>query len=184
MWATDGTGRDIVRATMSLAGFSFLLCCLGFDDESTRAQRRKVNKLAPIADIFEKFLTNSKDCYIPGEFLTVIEMLLPFRGSCQFRMFMPNKPAKYGIKIPILTDCKTHYMLNAEVYTGKALAMERKNPKDMKLSYPTEVVLRLVEPFKNTARNITGNNWYSSLELVRELRKHNMTYIRCNSKKK
>lgn len=50
-------------------------------------------------------------------------MLVPFRGCCSLRMYLPNKPAKYRLKIQVLTDCH-HYMLNAEVYTRKL--MQRK----------------------------------------------------------
>lgn len=126
LWATDGTGRDLFRATMPLARFSFLLCCIRFDDETTRADRRKENKLAPISEMFDKFVTNSKQNYTPGDIMTVDEMLVPFRGRCGFRMFIPNKPAKYGIKVQILADSQTHDMLNAEIYTGK-YPTEKKN---------------------------------------------------------
>lgn len=60
LWATDGTGRDIFRCTMSLARFSVLLCCLRFDDEATRRERVKENRLAAISDIFDQFVDNSK----------------------------------------------------------------------------------------------------------------------------
>jgi len=32
---------------------------------------------------------------------------------------MPNKPSKYGIKIWIMCDCVTKYMMNVKVYMGK-----------------------------------------------------------------
>ncbi|KAJ8930087.1 hypothetical protein NQ314_017157 [Rhamnusium bicolor] len=51
-WVTDGTGRDLFHGTMSLARFFFLLCCIHFDDETTRAETRKENKLAPISKHF------------------------------------------------------------------------------------------------------------------------------------
>ncbi|KRY04854.1 hypothetical protein T01_11867 [Trichinella spiralis] len=36
--------------------------------------------------------------YNPSENVTVDERLYPFKGRCQFRQYMPKKPAKYGIK--------------------------------------------------------------------------------------
>ncbi|CAH2006746.1 unnamed protein product [Acanthoscelides obtectus] len=75
LWATDGTGRDIFRCTMSLARFSFLLCCLRFDDELTRKERMKNTKLAALGNLFEEFIQNCKGNYSPGEYLTVDEML-------------------------------------------------------------------------------------------------------------
>lgn len=170
LWATDGTGRYIFRCTMSLARFSFLLCCLRFDDEVTRIERLKENKLAAISEIYNDFVQNSKNCYSPGEFLTIDEMLVPFRGRCKFRMYIPSKPARYGLKVQILADSKTHYMINSEIYSGK------KSEKSQ-FSIPTDTVLRLVDPVDGTNRNITGDNWYTSLELTNELLKKKLTYV-------
>ncbi|XP_030745484.1 piggyBac transposable element-derived protein 3-like [Sitophilus oryzae] len=174
MWATDGTGRPIFRATMSLARFSFLLSCIRFDDVTTRKERTITNKLAAISEFFDKFVENSKLSYSPGYYLTVDEMLIPFRGRCSFRMFIPSKPAKYGIKVQILTDAKTHYMVNAEIYCGAEI--KTAEPKS-KLSNPTRVVLRLAQCVEGTKRNITGDNWYSSVELLEALKEKKITYV-------
>lgn len=34
---------------------------------------------------------------------------------------MPSKPGKYGIKIWVLCDAKTSYVMNMQVYTGKSV---------------------------------------------------------------
>ncbi|KAJ8926597.1 hypothetical protein NQ314_021023 [Rhamnusium bicolor] len=39
------------------------------------------------------------------------------------------------------------------------------------------MVLRLVEPIRNSGRNITGDNLYSSIELMSELQKQKLTYV-------
>lgn len=174
LWATDGTGRDIFRCTMSLARFSFLLSCIRFDDEATRRDRVKENKLAAISEIFQSFVDNACANYSPGDCLTVDEMLVPFRGRCGFRMYIPSKPAKYGIKVQILADATTHYMVQAEVYTGAPLPGTR---NESVLPVPAQTVMRLVAPVLNTNRNITGDNWYTSVQLVDELRKVGLTYV-------
>lgn len=175
MWSTDGTGRDIFRFTMTLARFTFLLSCLRFDNADTRKERASVNKLAPISDLFQEFVLRSQANYTPGAYLTIDEMLVPFRGRCAFRMYIPNKPAKYGIKIQILADAKTHYMCNAEVYLG---ARNDQGNRTSPLPNPTQVVLRLVNylPIRSN-RNITADNWYSSIETTNELLKLNFTYV-------
>lgn len=179
LWATDGTGREIFRCTMSLSRFSFLLCALRFDDPTTRATRVKENPLAAFSNIFDTFFQNCKQAYSPGAYVTVDEMLVAFKGRCKFRMYMPNKPAKYGIKIQILADSKTHFAVNAEVYTGKNPAEDR-----AKFTHPTHVVLRLVEPIINTNRNVTGDNWYTSIELVDALKNKCLTYVGTMKKNK
>lgn len=97
-------------------------------------------------------------------------MLVPFRGRCGFRMYIPSKPARYGLKVQILADSKTHYMVNSEIYSGK------RNEKS-KFLVLTETVCRLVQPVAFTSRNITGDNWYSSMELTNELLKQKLTYV-------
>ncbi|KAF2895264.1 hypothetical protein ILUMI_10913 [Ignelater luminosus] len=79
-------------------------------------------------------------------------------------MYMPNKPAKYSIKVQILADAKIHYMCMAEIYAGAG----NKNKENFKLANHTRVVLRLAAPTIGTNRNITADNWYSSVELVEE----------------
>ncbi|XP_045480889.1 piggyBac transposable element-derived protein 3-like [Harmonia axyridis] len=162
---------------MSLARFSFLLSCIRFDDDSTREERLKENKLAAISELFSQFVQNSKSCYSPFLHLTIDEMLVPFRGCCGFRMFMPSKPAKYGIKIQLLADAKTHYMVNSEIYCGKQTPSKACLEKGEKLSLPTQVVMRLIEPVKGSNRNITTDNWYTSLELANALKKEKLTLV-------
>ncbi|KAB0804107.1 hypothetical protein PPYR_01077 [Photinus pyralis] len=173
LFASDGTGRDIFRATMSLKRFMFLLVALRFDSISTRSLR-KTDKFCHIREIFETFIQNCRNCYTPGESLTIDEMLVGFRGRCSFRVYMKNKPNKYGLKVLCLCDAKTHYLLNAFVYTGKS---QNVHPNPRKLSVPTLSVLSLIDPVKNTNRNITADNWFTSIELVEELRKNQLTYV-------
>lgn len=171
LFANDGTGRDIFRATMSLKRFLFLLAALRFDSQATRNERIN-DKLRYISEVFNKFIENCKKCYIPGDSLTVDEMLVGFRGRCSFRVYIKSKPNKYGLKVMCLCDSKTHYLLNAFIYAGKT---EVPNPQ--KLSVPTLSVLSLIDPVKKTGRNITGDNWFTSIELVDQLLAQNLTYV-------
>ncbi|KAG5880022.1 hypothetical protein JTB14_032197 [Gonioctena quinquepunctata] len=63
-WATDGTGRDIFRLTMSLRRFLFLLTVIRFDDPNTREARKAGgDESAPISGIFQSFIENCKSNY-------------------------------------------------------------------------------------------------------------------------
>lgn len=159
LWAADGTGRDIFRITMSLKRFLFIMSALRFDDIDTREERKKHDKTAPISEVFNNFITNCQKSYSCSEYLTVDEMLCPFKGRCHFRVYMKSKPAKYGIKIMCLCDSKTHYLYNAFIYSGKPDSGRKRS-----LSVPTQSVLSLAESVLNTNRNITGDNWFSSVE--------------------
>ncbi|KAJ4442488.1 hypothetical protein ANN_04074 [Periplaneta americana] len=54
-FATEGTGRDIFRATMTKERYLFLLSALRFDNIETREERkRQGNKLAAISEVFDR----------------------------------------------------------------------------------------------------------------------------------
>lgn len=112
-------GCPMNRDAMSKERFAFLTRCLRFDDLTTRKERKQQDVLAPIRELWEQFLQQCRQNYVPGEEITADEQLLAFRGRCPFRMYIKNKPAKYGIKIIMCCDAKTYYMANAKVDLGK-----------------------------------------------------------------
>ena len=119
LWKDDGTGMIITRATFSYKRFLFLLRSIRFDDLSTRNEREKSDKLAAIRNVYDIFLGNCRNNYNHSEFTTIDEMLFAFRGRCGFVQYMPQKPAKYGLKFYGLCDSKTFYTSNFEIYCGK-----------------------------------------------------------------
>lgn len=171
LFAEDGTGRDIFRATMSARRFMFILSSLRFDCITTREARKSNDRLAAVREIWDLFISNVQKYYTPGVNLTIDEMLVPFRGKCRFRMYMPNKPAKYGLKILCLCDSRTFYLYNAFVYTG------RDDTTDRTLSIPTQTVLKLITPIEGTNRNITCDNWFMSVELCNVLKAKSLTVV-------
>lgn len=120
LWSQDPVFcRPVVSAIMSRDRFKQILCFLRFDNYETRTERRAADKLAPIRDIFDGFVSNCKKAYNPGEHLCVDEQLVPFRGKAPFRVYMKSKPDKYGLKIWALADCVTAYTVNMQAYLGK-----------------------------------------------------------------
>lgn len=176
-YATDGTGRDIFRCTMTRNRFLFLLLVLRFDNPDDRDERKKEDPTAAVSKIFEKFIANSRLVYSPGPTMCIDEMLVPFRGRCRFKMYMPKKPAKYGIKILCMTDARTHYVYNWYIYCGKGSDGKGLSDAEKNLLIPSQAVIKLAKPIEKTRRNITADNWFSSVELANELLKHDLTYV-------
>lgn len=172
LWATDGTGIEIFHTTMTYKRFLFLLRCIRFDKLLDRPQRKCFDKIAAIRDFFEKFITNCKDSYTLGEYVTIDEKLEPFRGRCGFRQYIPNKPAKYGIKIFALVDSRTFYTSNMEIYCGT----QPDGPFKVSNS-PSDVVKRLIHPLYKSGRNLTIDNWYTSYPLAVDLLKEKLTIV-------
>ncbi|XP_068203605.1 piggyBac transposable element-derived protein 4-like [Palaemon carinicauda] len=161
---------------MSLDRFRFLLCCLRFDDKATREERKKVDKLAPVRQIFEMYVENCKKNYTPSEFVTIYEMLVAFGGYCPFKQYIPSKPAKYGIKIHALCDAKSFDVCNMEIYAGTKPDGPFKADKQYNSSQA--VVTRLISDISGSARNVTFDNWYTRYPLVESLlRDHKLTTV-------
>ncbi|XP_077301051.1 piggyBac transposable element-derived protein 4 [Arctopsyche grandis] len=161
IFASDGTGIEIARAVMSYKRFLFITRCLRFDDKNTRVERRKVDKLAAIRELFQAFVNNCKSSFNLSGYTTIDEMLHPFRGRCSFIQYIPSKPAKYGLKMFALCDAKSFYTSNLEIYCG----IQPAGPFAAS-NTPTDIVKRLVTPIENSNRNLTTDNWYTSVPLA------------------
>lgn len=142
-------GMSLFRTTMAVNRFKFIILCIRFDDKSTRKERKADDPFANIREIWDKFINNCKNNYQPDSKCTIDEQLLSFHGRCRFRMYLPAKPDKYGLKVVTLNDSTTHYLFNAIPYCGAV------TDKDRNESMPSYYVRKLSEPIYNTDRNIT-----------------------------
>ncbi|XP_018403103.1 PREDICTED: piggyBac transposable element-derived protein 3-like [Cyphomyrmex costatus] len=157
MWKENGC--SMYRAVMTRNRFIFLSSCLRFDDKTTRKDRQTTDRLTAIREIWDEFIKNCTKYYIPSQSCTIGEQLLGFKGKFFAKVYIKGEPDKYGIKILCLNDSKTFYMLNAIPYTGK-VATERLE------SVPSYYVRQLSTPIHGTGKNITCNNWFTSIESI------------------
>lgn len=155
------TGTRYV-AVMSRDRFDFIVRCLRMDDKTLRPALRHQDPFIPVRKVWNLLIAQCKTNYFPGSNVTIDEQLLGFRGRCSFRMYIPNKPNKYGIKIPMMCDSGTNYMVNAMPYIGKAT-----NTDGLPLG---EYYLKeLSRPIHGTNRNITCDNWFTSIPVAKSL---------------
>ena len=160
----------VYRATMFIQRFKYLLKFIRFDDGKTRD---KSDRLSPIRFIFERFVKQLPQHYVPNENMTVDEQLVPFRGRCRFVPYTPSKPAKYGLKFWTLSDAYSRYVLGLDLYTGKKNNMVRKN-------LVLNVVLDLVDQLpKNIqqGRTVTFDRYFTDIKLCDALLERKMTSI-------
>lgn len=156
MWAPTST--PVYKSIISESRFNFLLLCLRFDDKDSRD---KEDKFAPIREAWKIFIDSCTKAYQPGCYATIDEQLLGFRGKCPFRVYISSKPDKYGMKIVAICDAKTYYMFDAIPYIGKGT--EAKTAADY--------VTKLAKSIKGSGRNITFDNWFTSVPLADQLLK-------------
>lgn len=173
LWSTDGTAPEYFAATMPKFRFHTLVRAIRFDDKETRTERAKQDNLAPIRYIVDFFTEKCVQHYSVGAYITIDEMLEAFRGKCKFRQYIANKPAKYGIKIYAVVDSRMFYTHNIEIYAGKQPDGPYKVSNDAQ-----SVVLRLIRHCSGTGRNVTADNFFSSIPLANTLLdQHRLTYV-------
>ncbi|KAL3972591.1 conserved oligomeric Golgi complex subunit 5 [Sarotherodon galilaeus] len=104
---------------MSQKRFHHITRALRFDDKLSRPQCRG-DKLAAFRKVWDMWTHRLEMMFCPDRDICVDEQLVPFKGRCGFRQYMPKKPAKYGLKIWAVCDVKTSYAWRLQLYTGKA----------------------------------------------------------------
>jgi hypothetical protein len=107
-----------------------------------------------------------------GERVTINEKLVKFRGNCPFRKYIASKPGTYGIKIYALVNSRIFYTQNLDMYAGK----QPEGPYQLSNS-PADVVERISQ-ISGSGRNVTEDNWFTSVPLAMKLLKdHNSTLL-------
>lgn len=164
-------GPPFFSETMSRDRFREIMRFLRFDDRDSRARRKETDKFCLVSELWNKFVENCLACYRPDENITVDEQLYPTKCRCPFLQYMANKPDKFGIKFWVATDAKIRYVINAFPYLGK----DEARPSTEGVG--ENVVKRLVEPFLNKGRNVTMDNFFTSVSLAKDLRKKKTSLV-------
>lgn len=163
LWS-EKWGMQFYRSVMSRNRFREIMRFLRFDVRTTRSERLKTDKFALMSEVWDRFIKNCQTMYIPGPYISVDEQLFPSKCRCRFTQFMASKPDKYGQKYWMAVDKDSKYMLNAFPYLGK----DETRPGGERLS--DFVVKKLVGPYLNKGRNVTCDNFFTSLSLARQLK--------------
>ena len=169
LWSTN-SGRPLFSQSMPRTRFTNIARVLRFDDAASRRQRRETDKLAPIRNVFDMWQLTLEDAFVPFENVTCDEQLLTFRGRCPFKQYIPSKPGKYGIKLWMLSDSQTSYVCRLQVYTGQ-------QGDAREINQGKRVVTDLCSSLKGTGRNVTCDNFFTSLNLLQQLKKDNLTVL-------
>ncbi|XP_047103745.1 piggyBac transposable element-derived protein 4-like [Schistocerca piceifrons] len=165
-------GTPLFHATMSRRRCQDILCSLRFDDCITRLERkeRTGNKAEAVQKIFDLFAVQCQTSFIPSSNSTVDEHLCVYRGRCSFKVYIPSKPGKYGIKIWCAVDCEQGYLTNLQMYTGRSGDVREVNQGK-------RVVLDLVCHLAGSGRNITTDNFFTSYDLGQKWLKMKLTLV-------
>ncbi|XP_047104473.1 piggyBac transposable element-derived protein 4-like [Schistocerca piceifrons] len=167
----DEKANPTYKATVSVNRFEDIRRMIRFDDRRTREALSADDKPAAVRYVWELFLDKCKNRMIPNDSLTVEEQLVPLCGRCSFTQYMPSKPAKYGIKIFWLCDAASAYASDGIVYAGR----KPHEPTQKKLGL--NVVKDLVKNIEGSSKNITVDNFFTSVQLAEEMLQKQITVV-------
>ncbi|XP_071746194.1 piggyBac transposable element-derived protein 4-like [Lepeophtheirus salmonis] len=159
-------GINLFRNTIPRDRYKELLRYIRFDIRSTRSQKLQNDKFALISMIWDRFVENCKSSYKPGENITIDEQLFLTKATYPFTQYMVKKPDKFGIKFWLAVDASSKYLVNGFPYLGK----DSQRPANKSLS--EYVVMKLMEAYLGKGRNVTTDNFFTSLPLTNELQKN------------
>ena len=77
------------------------------------------------------------------------------RCRIAFLQYIPKKPTRFGIKVWVLAEAKTGYVLDFDIYTGAAA-----DPVKKGLGY--RVVMKLIEQYQGKGHCVFVDNYYTS----------------------
>ena len=100
--------------------------------------------------------------YQPAWELSVDEMMIGTRCLISFLQYTPKKPCEFGVKVWVLAETTTGYVLGFQVYTGAVLpstSLEEYASKG--LAY--RVVMDLMEPYQGKGHRLFMDNFSHQL---------------------
>ena len=114
-----------------------------------------------------KLFTKFHEYYNPNHKLVIDESLLLFKGRLSFKLYIPSKRHRFGLKLFVLCDCDTGIILDTVVYTGTDIDIS----KD-KTRVSGAIVKKLMEKYLDKGHILYTDNWYTSPNLSAYLLDH------------
>ncbi|KAJ8939467.1 hypothetical protein NQ318_022521 [Aromia moschata] len=136
--------------------------------------------MGPILELIQR---NFKRQLYPFQDVVIDESLILFKGRLHFKQYIKSKRHRFGIKLFVLCDCETAYILNFDVYVGKE---NEKSVNQEGFGLSGAVVVNLLEPYLNKGHSFYSDNYYTSPALSTYLHKHKTNScgtVRSNRKK-
>lgn len=151
--------------------FMYLLNYLRFDELDIGQQRREYYKTSSLTYIFNEFVNNCKNNYNMGINATIEEMLIVFCGRSHLIHYIPKKSAKNVLKVQSILFWQC-FFCSVKGWEGKDLPNEE---REFQVATLSEFILTRNSHGNN--RNITVNNWYSSLRCIEEFKEIGLIFV-------
>ena len=137
----------------------------------------KDNPLHKLREMLDGLSEMFEAVYTPKENLCIDEYLSLWKGRLSFRIYIPSKRERYGIKIYMNCESSSGYLRGFIVYVGSETnygdggTMKLAKPFD-DYKTPSKVVLSLLRSYDNKGYKVTLDDVYTSPELAAALFDH------------
>ncbi|KAJ8930617.1 hypothetical protein NQ314_016530 [Rhamnusium bicolor] len=102
--------------------------------------------------VIDSLKSNFGNNFVTSEHLCIDESLLLFKGRLGFRQYIPLKRSQFGIKLIIICDSATGYVLDFIIYTGASTEITNRNAPDIGKS--GQIVLTLMEKYLDKSHTL------------------------------
>ena len=114
------------------------------------------DRIIKIRTLKEYFINQYQKVYIPKRHLSIDEGMMPHKGQLGFKVYLPDKPHKYGIKVYMLCEADSGFVYNFDIYHGVG-------------NTTSGLVIDLLKNLKNKGYFVFMDNFYNSVKLSQEL---------------
>ena len=149
--------------------FRMILSFFHLNDNSTYvpANTEGHDPLHKIRPFYDSLRRTFKETYLPDENICIDEAMCPWRGRVGFRVYMKDKPIKWGIKLYELCESASGYVWDFEIWCRAPNVSNS----------PRDVCLRLLEPLHSEGRTLFIDNYYCCPLLAHELIAENTNVV-------
>lgn len=163
-WSTDPLlSSPIFQKTMSRNKYCLIMAMLHFTDVFSSSER--LPRLYKVQHVINHARNKFKQGMVPHKKLCIDESVVPFKGRLVLKQYLPKKRNRFGIKLFVLCDVETGYIIDFIVYCGTETDIEQIS----NLGVSGSVVVTLLNDYFDCNRQVYVDNWYSSPKLFKYL---------------
>ncbi|GFU84303.1 piggyBac transposable element-derived protein 4 [Trichonephila clavipes] len=149
---------------MSEVRYGLIMKFLHFGNNDALSSNLDHNiKLSKIRDFHDLVVRKFKSVYVPKSDISVDESLISYKSRLSWKQYIPQKRARFGIKLFQLCESESGYIWNSLIYTEQGTAFHE-NYNDYGL--PTKSVLTLIHELKGKGYCLSTNHFFTSPELA------------------
>ena len=140
---------------------------------SNPEEEENTESLKKLRELIDHLSNVYYENYNPEQNLAVHEYLSLWKSCLAFKICIPSKRERYGIKLYVVYESDTGYLLRFIVYTGGSTVYQEPVEELSKQfddhANPSKVVLSLLRGFYNKGYCVILDNFYTSSEITKEL---------------